>query len=412
MADTAPVDDWESDYDIFDEGYVTDPVPVWRDVRSGGCPVAHTERWGGSWLPTKYADVQAMAKMVPELSSRDPLVVRAPEAVRNDPNFQKYGANAPPISADGAEQYWTRRLLLPHFSPRSVEQHRQYTQDLCDRLIDGFIADGKADAAGDYAQQIPPRVIAHMLGIDEERVDEFVYWVRCVLELGLTQPELRVEYREVIRNFFRETVAERAKTPAKNDGTDDLITALVHAVDPDGNPIDPEIVVGMCNLQLVAGIDTTWSSIGSALWHFGTHAEDRNRLVSDPDVFPMAIEESLRFYSPVTMAREVIETVEYNGITMQPGDKVLMNFPGANHDPEVFENPDEFIIDRERNRHIAFGSGIHRCAGSNLARMEMDIALRTWIRRIPEFEVSAPDEVTWAGGQVRGPRYLPVSFPT
>jgi cytochrome P450 len=412
MSDTAPVDDWESDYDIFDDGYVTDPVPVWRDVRSGGCPIAQTERWGGSWLPTKYADVQAMAKMVPELSSRDPLVVRAPEAVQNDPNFQKYGANAPPISADPPEHYWTRRLLLPHFSPKAVEKHRQFTQDLCDRLIDGFIADGQADAAGDYAQQIPPRVIAHMLGIDEDRVDEFTYWVRCVLELGLTKPELRVQYREVIRQFFRDTVAERAQTPAKNDGTDDLITALVNAVDPDGNPIDHEIVVGMCNLQLVAGIDTTWSSIGSALWHFGTYADDRDRLVAEPGLLSMAIEESLRFYSPVTMAREVIETVEYNGITMEPGDKVLMNFPGANHDPEIFENPDEFIIDRERNRHIAFGSGIHRCAGSNLARMEMEIALRTWMDRIPEFEVSAPDEVTWAGGQVRGPRFLPVSFPT
>ena len=89
-----------------------------------------------------------------------------------------------------------------------------------------------------------------------------------------------------------------------------------------------------------------------------------------------------------------------------------MNFPGANHDPEVFEDPDKFVIDRQSNRHITLGSGIHRRAGSNLARMEMDVALRTWMRRIPEFEVSAPDEVTWAGGQVRGPRYLPVSFAT
>jgi cytochrome P450 len=406
MSDTAPVDDWETDYDIFDEGYVNDPVPVWREIRSGGCPIAHTDRWEGSFLPTKYADVQALAKMVPELSSRDPLVIRPPEAVRNDANFQKYGANAPPISADPPEHSWTRRLLLPHFSPKAVEAHRQYTIDLCNRLIDGFLADGQADAAGDYAQQIPPAVIAHLLGIDESRVEEFTYWVRCVLELGLTKPELRVQYRDVIREFFRETVAERAKNP---DG-DDLISALLRGVDPDGNPIDHEIVVGMCNLQLVAGIDTTWSSIGSALWHLGTHREDRARLANEPELFPTAIEEFLRFYSPVTMAREVIADVEYNGVTMHPGDKVLMNFPGANHDPEVFDDPDEFVIDREHNRHVAFGSGIHRCAGSNLARMEMDVALRTWMERIPEFEVSAPDEVTWAGGQVRGPRFLPVAF--
>lgn len=405
MTDTAPVDDWGTDYDIFDAGYVDDPVPVWRDLRER-CPIAHTERWEGSWLPTRYEDVQALAKMVPELSSRDPLVVRPPEAVRNDTNFQKYGANAPPISADPPDHTWTRRLLLPHFSPKVVEAHREYTQELCDRLIDGFIADGTADAAGDYAQQIPPRVIAHKLGIDEDRVDEFVYWVRCVLEFGLTKPELRVQYRDVIREFFRETVAERLANPGG-----DLISALAHSEGPDGERVDPEIVVGMCNLQLVAGIDTTWSSIGAALWHLGTHADDRRRLAGEPELLPVAIEEFLRFYAPVTMAREVTCPVEYGGVTMQPGDKVLMNFPGANHDPEIFDRPDEFVIDRERNRHVAFGSGIHRCAGSNLARLEMDVALSTWMRRIPEFEVAEPDQVTWAGGQVRGPRHVPVTFP-
>jgi hypothetical protein len=97
-------------------------------------------------------------------------------------------------------------------------------------------------------------------------------------------------------------------------------------------------------------------------------------------------------------------------VTFRKGDKVLMNFPGANHDPEVFENPDEVILDRQRNRHIAFGAGIHRCAGSNLARMEMEVALRTWFERIPEFTLADPDAVTWSGGQIRGPRILPVEF--
>jgi cytochrome P450 len=94
-----------------------------------------------------------------------------------------------------------------------------------------------------------------------------------------------------------------------------------------------------------------------------------------------------------------------------PGERVLLNFPAANHDPAVFENPDEIVIDRQHNRHIAFGVGIHRCAGSNLARMEMDVSLRVWFERMPEFELSAPEQVTWAGGQVRGPRSVPVVFP-
>jgi len=119
----------------------------------------------------------------------------------------------------------------------------------------------------------------------------------------------------------------------------------------------------------------------------------------------------LRAYSPVTMARMVTTDVEYAGCPMKAGDKILMNFPAANRDPEVFDDADEVVLDRAHNRHVAFGSGIHRCAGSNLARMELRVALEEWLRRIPEFRLEEGEEVTWAGGQVRGPRLLPVVFP-
>jgi len=163
-------------------------------------------------------------------------------------------------------------------------------------------------------------------------------------------------------------------------------------------------------LLIIAGIDTTWSGIGASLWHMAQNPEHRRRWVEEPEVQPFALEEFLRFYAPVTMAREVVEEVRYGDVTLCPGDKVLMNFPGANDDPETFENANEFVIDRTRNRHIAFGAGIHRCAGSNLARMEMDAALRIWFERIPEFELSDSDSVTWAGGQVRGPRNMAIQF--
>ena len=110
------------------------------------------------------------------------------------------------------------------------------------------------------------------------------------------------------------------------------------------------------------------------------------------------------------MARNAAEDVEYGGVEFKKGDKILMNFPGANHDPDHFENAHEVQLDRQRNRHVAFGIGIHRCAGSNLARMEMEVALKSWFERIGEFTLSDPDAVTWAGGQVRGPRILPVTF--
>ena len=161
-------------------------------------------------------------------------------------------------------------------------------------------------------------------------------------------------------------------------------------------------------LPIIAGIDTTWSGIGASLWHLATYHDDRDRLVADPSLLPTAIEEFLRAYSPVTMARIATDDVEVAGCPIKAGDKVLMNFPGANRDPDVFDNPDQVILDRAQNRHVAFGAGIHRCAGSNLARMEMRVAVEVWLERIPEFRLADNAEVTWAGGQVRGPRQLPV----
>jgi cytochrome P450 len=170
--------------------------------------------------------------------------------------------------------------------------------------------------------------------------------------------------------------------------------------------------MGVCNLMLVAGIDTTWSAIGSSLWHLAQHPDHRRQLREQPEIWPTALEELLRAYSPVTMARIVDRDTEFQGCPMHAGDRVLMSFPAANRDPRQFENPDEVILDREHNRHVAFGSGIHRCAGSNLARLELRVALQTWMERIPEFELVDPAAVTWAGGQVRGPRRCLVRFPT
>ena len=174
--------------------------------------------------------------------------------------------------------------------------------------------------------------------------------------------------------------------------------------------ITPQVVVGVTNLLIVAGIDTTWSSIGSALWHLSQNPDDRQRLLDEPDLLPVAIEEFLRYYAPVTMARIAETDVEFEGVHIKNGDKILMNFPAACHDPEHFEDPDEFIIDRARNRHVAFGAGIHRCAGSNLARLEMTTAVRVFLERIPHFELSDREPMKWAGGQVRGPRIMPFSF--
>ena len=402
MADTKPVNDWATDYDIFDPSFVADPYPVMAEIR-GTCPVAHSDRWGGSWMPTKYDDVVAVAHEHETFTSQNIIVVPPPPQ-----QFEGAygGVAAPPITSDPPEHHWHRRLILPTFSPQAVAKYEQGTRDLCHRLIDGFIADGQADAAADYAQQIPVRVISAMLGVPLEMADEFTSWVRGVLEVGLTDPKVRFETRLKIMGFFKGQIDDRKANPRESD----FITELLAATH-DGELVSEEYVMGVCNLMLVAGVDTTWSAIGSSLWHLAQHPDHRARLVAEPDLWSTAIEELLRAYSPVTMARIVGHDTEFQGCPMKAGDRVIMAFPAANRDPDMFENPDEVILDREQNRHVAFGAGIHRCAGSNLARLELRVALQTWLARIPEFSLADPTGVTWAGGQVRGPRRCLVSFP-
>ncbi|MCH8901445.1 MAG: cytochrome P450, partial [Chloroflexi bacterium] len=223
--------------------------------------------------------------------------------------------------------------------------------------------------------------------------------------LGLTNVDVQSEAMRNIFLFLWERIQEHKDHPQ-----DDLISYLLSA-EVDGKPVEETHVLGTCFLILLAGIDTTWSSIGSALWHLAQHPEDRARLIAEPELITSAVEEFLRAYSPVTMARVVTEDYEYNGCPMSEGDKVIMNFPAANRDPAKFKDPDKFIIDREENPHIAFGVGIHRCAGSNLARMEMRVSIEEWLKRIPEFRLEDPEAVTWAGGQVRGPRTMTVVWP-
>lgn len=400
MDQLRPVDDWSEDFEIFDPAFVTDPYPIWRDLREGGCPFARTERRATTFMPTTLAGVREVAARTDDFSSFQVTVTPVPPTYDHEGNRLRSI-----ITTDDPDHAPERRLMLPFFAPKEVERYREHTRDLCRSLVRGFVERGEADFAGEYARQIPPRIIAAILGIDADRADDFTTWVQGVLELGLQDEELRDHYGSIIRKFFLAQIEHRREHPGE-----DLISFLLGA-ELNGGPVPMHVIRGNISLMLVAGIDTTWSSIGSALWHLAAHPSDRARLVAEPDLIPTAVEEFLRAYSPVTMARIATRDTTLGNRRVSEGDIVLLPFAAANRDPEAFDRPEEVVIDREINRHIAFGSGIHRCAGSNLARMEMQVAIEEMLRAIPDFELADPGAVTWAGGQVRGPRYLPVRFP-
>lgn len=392
-----PVSDWATDFDHTDPVWAHDPYPIWDELRAS-CPVAHSDRYGGVWLPTRHDDVARIAYDTDHYTSQSVVVtegrpmVPAPQGI------------APPISSDPPFHHDARRLLLPAFSPRAVEKLEPFTRAYCESLLDALAGQDVVDAAVDYAQHIPVRVIAEMLGFPPEDADQFRTFVHDVLESVDAPIEERIENFGALDAYLTAQIDDHIAHPR-----DDLTSYLLGA-EIDGEPLNEDHVGGTIALLLLAGIDTTWSAIGASLWHLARTPADRRRLVDDPGLLPIAMEELLRAYAPVTMARLVKEDHEFEGCPMKAGEWVLLSFPAANRDPEAFERADEVVIDREVNRHAAFGLGIHRCAGSNLARMELRVALEVWLERFGSFALADPDAVTWSGGQVRGPRSLPLAI--
>jgi cytochrome P450 len=391
MSQRPPVQDWATDFDHLDPDWVNDPFPIWDELRQK-CPIAHTDRFMGVYFPTRYEDVRAVAYDTEHFSSRRIIVRETPP-----PRIP-----APPITSDPPEHRPARMVLLPPFTPDAIKRLEPRARALANELIDKFASRGSADAAVEYAQEIPVRLIAHMLGLPESDGDLYRRWIKMVLEDGITDVSIAVKASTEMQQYFMGYVEERKRKPGE-----DLISYLL-GVKANGQPLTPENVIGSLRLLLIAGIDTTWSGIGSCIWHLAQHPQDRRRLVAEPQLMPTAIEEFLRAYAPVTMAREVVKEASINGCTFKPGQMVLLSFPAANRDPAMFPDADKVLIDRKENRHAAFGLGIHRCVGSNLARMEMTVAVEELLKRIPEFRLAGP--VKWSEGTVRGPRQLPIAF--
>jgi cytochrome P450 len=391
-----PVSDWASDFSHVEPEWAADPYVIQDDLRQR-CPIAHTGRFGGAWLPTRYEDVAAIAYDTERFSSRAIILSNF-----RPPRELAPVGGSPPISSDPPFHHDARKLLLPAFTKAAASAQEPGTRRFCHSLIDAFAEQDVVDAARDYAQHIPVRVIADMLGFPPEDGPRFREFVEDLLEGVNLPPDERIERVSRLFDYLLTQVHDHLDNPRE-----DLTTYLVNA-ELYGQKLDPSHVVGTMALLLIAGIDTTWSAIGSSLWHLAKNPGDRSRLAAEPGLLPSAVEEFLRAYAPVTMARLVKNDMHWRGADMKADDWILLSFPAANRDPAQFDRAGEVVIDREVNRHAAFGLGIHRCLGSHLARMELRVALATWLERIGQFTLADPSAVTWSAGQIRGPRALPL----
>jgi hypothetical protein len=392
--ETAPtgVADWCNDWDHADPAWAADPFSIWSDLR-GACPVARTDRYGGAWLVTTAALVDEVTHDPGRFSSRD-IAIRPPGTVNEKP----------PMTSDPPVHGEARRLFLRPFAPKAVASMEVDLRDYCRQLIRAIGGRRHFDAVVEFTRHVPSRVIATLLALPEEDTEQFRQWVRAIMEDGHVDAAAREQAVAELKAYLAPRLQARRLAP-----TDDLLTAVVQA-ELGGAPLSDDVALGVAYLLVVAGIDTTWSALGSMLWHLGTHPHDLAPLVADRGLVPAAVEELLRLYAPVSVGRVATVDTTLGDRAIKAGERVLVPFGAANRDPALFDRPDDMLLDREVSHHAAFGLGIHRCLGSNLARLELRVALEEWLEAFPSFRITDPGSITWTLGHVRGPHALPVEI--
>ena len=401
MGDRPPVSDWATDFDHLTDEWAAHSPEILADLR-GRCPVPSTERFYGAYIATRYEDAVAVAVDTATFSSRVTMVTDAhPDDIK---------LSLGPLTLDPPLHAPLRRALLPAFNPHRVAELEAVVQQIVEVILDEIGDRDEFDAASEFAEQVPVRLMSHLFGVPASQGAAFKGWVDGILKEGLLDIQIARDANRAIQAHFVEQLRSRRESGERQD---DLVSMVLEArlTEEDGTvrPLTDREQIGSLYVLLLGGVDTTWSLIGAALIHLGTHRADLERLTNEPDLVPVAIEEFLRAYSPATIGRLITHDAEIGGCPVDAGKRLLVSYPSANRDESVFDRADEVIIDRQHNRHVAFGIGIHRCIGSNLARMEMEVALRGWLKRFPRFTLACePSEIRWSNGAVRGPHQVPL----
>jgi hypothetical protein len=379
-------------FDHYDAGQAQDPYPLYDRLRRE-CPVAWSQAHDGFWVVSRYDDIAEIAHRPELFSSR---YVTVPQ------DLGMGDVQIPPLNYDPPEHSRIKKLLASAFVPARVAAVEAPVRDRVVELIGRFVSRGRCDASQEFARSVPAGVICRLLDLPPDDEDRFIGWAYALLEITGTPEALQMAMEMMM--YLNELVGRRQREPG-----DDLVSYLAHAV-VEGDRLDPgEIVLSTIEL-IVAGIDTTWDTLAATLWHLARHPDQQRLLRSEPERIPAAVEEFLRVFAPVTVGRLVTADTEFRGQRLRQGEMVLIPFPSANRDGGEFPDPDRVVLDRTPNRHFAFGTGVHRCVGANLARLELVVGLEEFLRLVPEFRLDDDGVVDWCVGHIRGPRHVPIVF--
>lgn len=395
-----PQDGWSLQM-MIDPEFARDPRPFYERLRQG---------------PPMRDDLEMPGKAPTVIVSRHEHV----EAVLRNPalfssqfgeGMGGLGNDRPliPLMIDPPEHKKYRILLDPYFAPRNMAKLEGEITELVNRLIDGFADRGGCEFTSEFAVPMPCTAFLSLLGLPLEDLDLFLDMKEGIVrghgeQDRDAQAAARAAAGRACYEYFEHALKDLSKKP-REGLLSDLLTAEV-----DGIRLTREEIMDICFLFIIAGLDTVTDSLCCFWSHLAQHPEQRRRIATDPSVVPRAVEELLRWESPVAgVARVVTEEGDIAGCPVHQGDSVLIFVGSANTDTDVVERADEVDFDRTTNRHYAFGGGIHRCLGSHLARLELRVAMREWHRRIPNYRIEDGAELMWTP-MLRSVHQLPLVF--
>lgn len=352
------------------------------------------KRFGGTypaWLITRYDDCMAFLK--DNRITRDVKNVMSQEQIKmlnvsEDIDF----VSDHMLAKDTPDHTRLRSLVHQAFTPRTIENLRGSIEQITEQLLDEMEKENKADIMKSFASPLPFIVISELMGIPKEDRAQFQIWTNAMVDTSESNRELTNQALREFKDYIAKLIQDRRIQPK-----DDLISKLVHA-EENGSKLSEKELYSMLFLLVVAGLETTVNLLGSGTLALLQHKEEFEKLKQYPEMIATAVEELLRYTSPVVMManRWAIEDFTYKGHSIKRGDMIFIGIGSANRDPNFFENPETLNLNRSPNRHISFGFGIHFCLGAPLARLEGHIAFNALLKRFPDIELAAaPDDIHW-----------------
>ncbi|GAB1542960.1 cytochrome P450 [Scytonema sp. NUACC21] len=399
-------------FNPFDREFRANPYPTYHRLRSEE-PV-HRYFVGGDWVLTRYADVKAVLKSGRVRSHDKPESIKERNQYLKDKgknlNTLAYTSNQLLFYMNPPDHTRLRGLVVKAFSLSVVERMRPRIQGLVDELLNKVRDRGSMDIIADLASPLPVTVIGRMLGIPNEAQDQLHQWSNVLSRIldslvSLEEYEAMNKAMEEFQEYLRTLVAEREKNPQE-----DLISALIAAREQ-SDKLSQEELLSTCILLFATGEETTVNTIGNGMLALLRHPEEMEKLKREPTIIQSAVEEILRYDSPVQITNRIaIDNLEIGNQTIQAGEKIVLCLGAANRDPSQFPDPDRLNIHRSENNHLAFGDGIHYCLGAALARAQAQIAINTLIQQFPDLQL-ASDKLEWRKNvALRGLTALPVTF--